>query len=157
MNHHHDHLDDDLRPLSDALDKLGAAERDGAPPDLERDLFAATRAALSPEPQAAPDVVARIGPARHPLRLAALVTLAATATIVGLFILNAPTPAPRTSDQLAERTPDQIIEDIDAQLTDWLEDVEALDTEYAVSNDAPPDFWSVEDDLAQIILEENAS
>lgn len=156
MKNHDDHLDHDLRPLSDALDKLGAAERDNAPADLERRLFAATRSALTPEAQHAPDVVARIAPTRHPLRLAALVTLAATATIVGLFVLSPSNPAPRPTD-VADRTPDQIIEDIDAQLDDWLEDVETLDTEYAVSNDAPPDFWSVEDDLAQIFLEETSS
>ena len=154
----HDHLDPDLRRLAESLDDLGAAERDAAPEDLERVLLAttlprlrATTDADRPEPR--PLVIARISPHRaaRSFHLAAAVVLLATAGVASYFLIRSLRPAPTTPP--VARSTEQLIEDIDAQLDDWLDDLATLEDRYAESA-APPDaFWNVDDELESLLEE----
>ncbi len=157
-----EHLDRELHALHDALDALGAAERDATPEGLERELLASTLAHLRGEAHedddAAPPVIARIGFGRPAaLRLAAAIAILVCGSIAGVLIINAPGPSGAPpSGPVADRSTEQIIGEIDAELDEWLTDLEALEDVYTDNDAAGADgFWSLDGDVT--LLEEVTS
>jgi hypothetical protein len=159
--HHHDHLDPELRPLATALDELGDHERNRAPAGLEQRLLAGTLPALRgnahadmPDADASP-VVARIG-FRRAMRLAAAVAVIAAGGAAAWLMLR-PNPAPRPTP-IAKVTTEQLIEEINTEADDWFADLDSLQTTADTTSSTSTDFWSLpdEDALDTLLGEENS-
>lgn len=160
-DHKNDHLEPELQDVARSLDDLGTRERDATPAGLEQRLVASTLPHLRGEAHAGTPadaespVIARIGFQRSwALRLAAAVAIIAGAGLIGLSILRGPSGSTGpASPPFAERTTDQIITEIDAEIADWLTDVETL----AETDSTLADFWEIPDEELATLLEEETS
>ncbi len=144
--------------LTNLLDRLGAAERDAAPADLERRVLEATRPV--PDHARRPDaVVARIGFHRRPaFRIAAAAAIVAGAgLVVTLATRPSAGPAPTT---VADVPTDELISGIERDLDDWLaeasrtpapepiaDDLASLSGELVDAELILVDFWTLDDPL----------
>lgn len=133
-----DHLHDngasatpeELRPIEASLDRLGQAERDAAPFDLEDRIGASLDDALHPEPRTIP--MRRHRPRRRVLPHA--LALAAAVAVVGVAWLALNPPAPHaggpTEPEIALASLEQGVDDLLA-LDELLDELGGPDTALA--------------------------
>ncbi|MEO1130035.1 MAG: hypothetical protein AAFX05_10085 [Planctomycetota bacterium] len=144
MNRENDHnpeITPELRGLEQSLDALGARDRAAAPSTLEDRIFARTRAELRAEQ---PAVIARIGPIElGPLRIAAMVALAAVGVLATVIMLNQPTQTDLIAEDLL------FAESLGLELED--EGEPAIDAVLASIESDLDDFWSTDESYDWLI------
>lgn len=108
----------ELRDVFDGVERLGFAERRGAPEGLETRLFAATRGALA---RGEPGVIARIGGAQSwRFRLAASVLIAGAAVFSAYWMVSRPSGSGGASLAVGAGDSAALLAALDADLSQWV-------------------------------------